>query len=84
MAPNQGNTTRDFFDSTSDERVQPNIMRHQYRTLTEAEKVNMTKVKDMGLAFHTFVGTFGNSREISLARTKIEEAVMWTVKHITG
>lgn len=26
----------------------------------------------------------GNSRELSLAKTKIEEAVMWAVKHITA
>jgi len=25
----------------------------------------------------------GNNRELSLAKTKIEEAVMWAVKHIT-
>lgn len=40
--------------------------------------------KDQGLAFHDFVGSLGNSRELSLARTKIEEAVMWAVKHITA
>ena len=47
-------------------------------------KANMAKIKDMGLAFHDFVGSIGNSREISLAKTKIEEAVMWAVKHITA
>jgi len=26
----------------------------------------------------------GNNRELSLAKTKIEEAVMWAVKHITA
>ena len=25
-----------------------------------------------------------NSRELSIAQTKIEEAVMWAVKHVTG
>ena len=71
-------------DSTSNERTVNNTMRHQYRVLNDAEKANMAKVKDMGLEFHEFVDGLGNSRELSLAKTKIEEAVMWAVKHITG
>lgn len=71
-------------ESTSDARTINNTMRHQYKVLNDAEKGNILHVKDMGLAFHEFVGSLGNSREISLAKTKIEEAVMWAVKHITG
>jgi hypothetical protein len=71
-------------DSSSDQRTINNTMRHRYKVLNEAEKANMTQVKDMGLALHEFVGSLGNSRELSLAKTKIEEAVMWAVKHITG
>jgi len=59
-------------------------MRHQYRVLNDAEKQNMQKVKDMGLEFHNFIAGLGNSREVSLAKTKVEEAVMWAVKHITA
>lgn len=70
-------------DSKSDDRTANNTMRHQYRVLNDAEKANMQQVKDMGLAFHDFIGGLGGSREISLAKTKIEEAVMWAVKHIT-
>ena len=71
-------------DSTSDGRTVNNTMRHQYRVLNDAEKANMTKVKDLGLEFHSFIEGLGNSRELSLAKTKVEEAVMWAVKHITG
>jgi hypothetical protein len=71
-------------DSESDQRTVNNTMRHQYRVLSDAEKENMAKIKDMGLAFHDFVAGLGNSREISLAKTKVEEAVMWAVKHITA
>jgi hypothetical protein len=71
-------------NSTSDERTVNNTMRHAYRVLSDAEKANMQSIKDMGLSFHDFVGSIGNSREISLAKTKIEEAVMWAVKHITS
>lgn len=71
-------------ESTSDERTTNNTMRHKYRVLNEAEKANMSRVKDIGLDFHDFVSGLGSSREIALAKTKIEEAVMWAVKHITG
>jgi len=70
-------------DSTSDERVVNNVMRHEYRVLTAAEKEQMLRVKDYGKMFWVEVSAIGNSRELSLAKTKIEEAVMWAVKHIT-
>jgi len=71
-------------DSTSDERVANNVMRHEYRVLTDLDKQNMKVVKDMGLEFYKLCDYLGPSREMSLAKTKIEEAVMWAVKHITG
>lgn len=61
----------------------PNIMRHEYRALKESEKGQMKNVKDWGLEMITYLDTVGESRELSLAKTKIEEAVMWAVKHIT-
>jgi hypothetical protein len=69
--------------STSDERTVNNVMRHEYRVLSEAEKTQMKNVKDAGLVFLQLIETIGQSRELSLAKTKIEEAVMWGVKHIT-
>lgn len=71
-------------ESTSNERTINNVMRHQYRVLNEDEKKQMQDIKDMGLAFHVYLDAIGASREISLAKTKIEEAVMWAVKHVTG
>lgn len=70
--------------STSDARTVNNTMRHQYRVLTDAEKANMQAIKDEGMRFHELVSGLGNSRETSLAKTKIEEAVMWAVKAITA
>ena len=60
-----------------------NVMRHEYKVLSDAEKAWMKEVKALGLAFHTSIDVIGSSRELSLAKTKIEEAVMWAVKHIT-
>ena len=70
-------------ESTSDARTVNNTMRHQYRVLSDAEKANMQAIKDEGLKFHEMISGIGASREISLAKTKIEEAVMWAVKAIT-
>jgi hypothetical protein len=78
--------------STSDQRVVNNVMRHNYRVLSDLEKERMQDIKDVGLTFiqqlHLIGGTNAGgdrlaSRELSLAATKIEEAVMWAVKHIT-
>jgi hypothetical protein len=71
-------------DSASDARALNNTMRHQYRVLSDREKGQMEAIKDMGLKFFDYVDAMGHSREISLAKTKIEEAVMWAVKHVTA
>lgn len=44
----------------------------------------MLAIKDAGAAFLELIGGLGTSRETSLAKTKVEEAVMWAVKHITA
>ena len=79
-------TNPDFVPSTSDQRMvnNGNTMRHNYRVLSDAEKANMQAIKDAGLAFHDLIAGLGSSREISLAKTKVEEAVMWAVKSITA
>ena len=69
--------------STDDRRVDNNSMRHTYRTLSEPEKAAMAAVKDAGAALEALITGLGDSRELSLAKTKTEEAVMWAVKHIT-
>lgn len=74
----------DKVDSTSDKRTTNNVMRHEYRVLSDEEKARMQQIKDLGLAFHDLLDSLGNSRELSLARTKVEEAVMWGVKHLTA
>jgi hypothetical protein len=71
-------------ESTSDNRTINNAVRHQYRVLSDAEKANMQAIKDKGLELLEMIAGLGNSRELSIARTKTEEAVMWAVKHITA
>ena len=66
-------------DSASDARTVNNVMRHQYRVLSDAEKAQMQAIKDKGLELHALIESIGKSRELSLAATKTEEAVMWAV-----
>lgn len=63
--------------------MEPNILRQEYRVLSEDEKAHIWTVKDLGLKFYAYLENLGQSRELSLAKTKIEEAVMWATKHIT-
>lgn len=70
-------------DSTSDERTVNNVIQREYKVLTDAEKKTMKEIRDMGLEFHTLIESIGQSRELSVAKTKVEEVVMWAVKHIT-
>jgi len=73
-------------DSASDARTVNNVMRHQYRVLSEGEKALMQAIKDKGLELHDLIKSVGKqthmSRELSIALTKTEEAVMWAVKHL--
>jgi hypothetical protein len=79
-----GKAMSDKFENTSDQRMVNNTVRHQYRVLTDVEKANIQTVKDDGLRLLELIGMLGNSRELSIAKTKVEEAVMWAVKHITA
>nr|ANR76364.1 hypothetical protein AUR56_00019 [Skeletonema virus LDF-2015a] len=71
-------------DSTSDDRTANNAVRHQYRVLTDAEKQQMVELKDLGAAFLKKCDEIGQSREMSIAKTNAEQAVMWAVKHVTA
>jgi len=70
-------------DGTDDARVANAPMRHQYRVLTEAEKALVSALKDKGDEMLALIASCGSGRELALARTKTEEAVMWAVKHVT-
>lgn len=69
--------------SESDDRTANNAVRHQYRQLSDEEKAQMVALKDLGAAFIAKCQEIGGSRELSLAITNAEQAVMWAVKHVT-
>lgn len=80
--------------STLDERMVNNVARHEYRVLSDAEKASVKAIKDKGLEFIELCNSIGKTGfanrhirqkdELSLARMKTEEAIMWAVKAITA
>lgn len=72
------------FNSTYDARVQNTPVRHKYRQLSDADKADMSALKDIGAAFIEKCNAIGKSRELSIAITNAEQAVMWAVKHVTA
>lgn len=65
-----------------------NVMRRKQRALTDREKEQIQQIKDMGTIFHDYLTSLapvcGDSRELAIAKTKLEESVMWAVKHVSG
>lgn len=55
-----------------------------YRALSSAERDQMYEVKEKGSEFLDLLDTLGASEELELAKVRIEEAVMWAVKHISS
>lgn len=80
----EGDQMTEHVDSASDDRTANNAVRHSYRVLTDDEKQQMVELKDLGAAFIAKCEEIGQSREMSLAVTNAEQAVMWAVKHVTA
>jgi ribosomal protein S17 len=59
------------------------IFRKKTQYVNEETKHLITKVKEKAEELYGDIVSCGESREISIAKTKLEEAVMWTVKHLT-
>jgi len=59
-------------------------MRIQYRELSPAEKAQMDELKDRARDLYVFLETINGGREVALAKTKLEEMVMWATKGITS
>mgnify|MGYP000135558465 CR=1 FL=1 len=53
-----------------------------YRTFTDDEASKVYEVKERGQEFIDLLDALGESDEIRRAKARIEEAVMWSVKHI--
>ena len=80
-------------ESTSDERTVNNSPRQNYRILSDEEKLQVGQIKAIGESFlmtlHAVGGTDPGgdrmaSRDLSLAQTHVEDAVMRAVRHVTA
>lgn len=61
------------------------VMRTTYRELTAREAQNLRAIKQAGTVLYDIVDqTVVDERSKALAKTNIEQAVMWAVKGITG
>lgn len=67
--------------------------RKVYRELTDGERSAVETVKDLAEGFDDFIDVEldvtsisdgDKRRQLSLARTRLEEAVMWYTKAVTG
>lgn len=59
-------------------------MTPEFKMLSDQDMNDIKEAQALGQAFMDKLEALGgNTRELALAKTKIEEAVMWTVKHIT-
>lgn len=53
------------------------------RDPTSEEIFQIVSIKDIGQEFLDLLDTLPLNRELALAKTKVEEAVMWAVKGVT-
>jgi hypothetical protein len=62
----------------------PDIFRKQYRQLNDGEKKTLDAIKDKAQELYNVLEQLPNGREVSLAKTNLEQSVMWAVKAVTG
>lgn len=81
------------FNSTDDKRTKNNSTRQKYRQLSDAEKTQIDELKQIGASFISKLHEIGKtdptgehfgSRDLALANTHAEDAVMRAVRHVTS
>lgn len=55
-----------------------------YRGLSNEERELMYLVKEKGKEFLDLYDQIGSSPELTIAKQRLEESVMWAVKHISA
>lgn len=60
-----------------------NVFRKTYRQLSLEEQRRIEAIKNCAEMLHEKLEQAGDSRCMALAKTKLEEAVMWAVKGLT-
>ena len=60
------------------------VMRQAKIQMPPQDVIAMEAVKEAGQEFLNLLNEFDSSSELSIAKTKTEEAVMWAVKAVTA
>lgn len=60
------------------------MRREAWAPLSDIQKVRVSLIKNKCHELWEFLDGLGESRELSIAKTKLEEACMWSVKHVTS
>lgn len=60
------------------------VMRATHKELDDRQAQDIAELKLMAEVFVEKCNLIGKSRELSLAITNAEQAVMWAVKHVTS
>ena len=55
----------------------------KYRALSDVDASLVTRIKEAATGLYVLIGCVEAPREQALAKTKLEEAVMWAVKGVT-
>lgn len=58
-------------------------IRPVYKDLSDEQKTKVSQLKEAGVNLHRLISSCPPSREASLAKTKLEESIMWAVKGVT-
>lgn len=65
-----------------------NVFRKEYKELTESQIKLSNDIKDTAQKLYDLYGSAESSgtagREVALAKTKLEESVMWAIKGVTA
>lgn len=59
------------------------IFRKVYKVLSEAEQAAMDEIKDLAQALHDAYDRLLPGRDLSIAKTALEDSAMRAVRHIT-
>jgi len=62
----------------------PDVMNKNPKKLSKEQIKNIELIKNIGNGFYEMLDLLPKNREMSLSKTKLEEAVMWAVKGVSN
>lgn len=66
---------------TEDDAVE-DVMNSEPRSLSSEHKASIGEIKEFGNDFYALLSSLGDSKEMEIAKLKLEECVMWAVKGV--